>query len=109
MTPEGRLLASIKKYCNEQGIQLIRLAFRQGMETGWPDLCVLIPGGKPLFMELKAPGKKTTARQLYKIRQLAEAGYDVEVHDQSDTAIRAISQRMDTLGRSGVSRRTPHS
>lgn len=43
--------------------------------TGVPDRLVCLPGGRVIFVELKAPGKKPTALQLTQQRKLAELGF----------------------------------
>lgn len=43
--------------------------------TGVPDRLVCLPGGRVIFVELKAPGKKPTAMQLAQQRRLAELGF----------------------------------
>ena len=63
-----------------------------GGETGWPDRCFFIEGGKPLLIEFKRPGEKakTSERQEYIHAMLRELGYDVQVHDNKDEALQAI-------------------
>jgi hypothetical protein len=57
---------------------------------GWPDRIFLVPGGKPLFVEFKAPGGEPTERQRAIHARLREAGYAVEVHDDRDAAVESI-------------------
>ena len=47
--------------------------------TGMPDRVVFMPGGKIWFVELKAPGKKTSPRQDIVHRQLRELGVPIRV------------------------------
>lgn len=63
-----------------------------GGETGWPDRCFFIGGGKPLLIEFKRPGEKhkTSPRQRYIHNVLRELGYEVQVHDSKDEALEAI-------------------
>lgn len=87
---EGPTLSAVKK-------RWPRLKVRKmnGMGSkSWPDRCFWIPGGKPFLIEFKAPGKDLTELQAKTIKELIEDGYDVEVHDNKDRALRAISQRM---------------
>lgn len=49
--------------------------------TGVPDRMVLLPGGKVIFVELKAPGKKARKLQEYRAKQLNELGFQVECLD----------------------------
>lgn len=48
---------------------------------GVPDRMVLLPGGKVIFIELKAPGKKLRNIQEYRTKQLKNLGFQVECID----------------------------
>lgn len=63
-----------------------------GGETGWPDRCFFIPGGVPLLIEFKKPGRKnaTEPRQDYVHDVLRELGYAVQVHDNYQDALSSI-------------------
>lgn len=45
--------------------------------TGVPDRLILLPGGRVVFVELKAPGKKERARQEYVQGLLRGLGFPV--------------------------------
>ena len=49
--------------------------------TGIPDRIVLLPGGKIIFIELKAPGKKLSPIQEYRAKELRALGFDVRCID----------------------------
>jgi len=49
--------------------------------SGVPDRIVLLPGGKIIFVELKAPGKKMRALQKYRAKELKKLGFDVRTID----------------------------
>ncbi|UZP04372.1 VRR-NUC domain-containing protein [Clostridium botulinum] len=49
--------------------------------VGVPDRMVLLPGGKVIFVELKAPGKKARKLQEYRAKQLKDLGFQVECLD----------------------------
>lgn len=49
--------------------------------NGVPDRIVIIPGGRIIFVELKAPGKKPTALQQVQHDRLRALGCDVRVID----------------------------
>ena len=61
----------------------------------WPDRCFWIPHGAPFFIEFKRPGGEATPAQLLLHEQLRKAGYEVEIHDNKQSAINAIKQRME--------------
>lgn len=48
---------------------------------GLPDRLILIPGGRVVFVEFKAPGKKPTLLQEAWHRKLRATGFDVHVID----------------------------
>jgi len=49
--------------------------------SGVPDRIVLMPGGRIVFAEIKAPGKKLRPLQLHRKEQLEEIGFKVYVID----------------------------
>jgi len=52
--------------------------------SGVPDRLVCLPGGRIIFVELKAPGKKPTPLQLAKHRELHRLGFTVLVLDSEE-------------------------
>lgn len=82
----------------------IRMHFGQGVYTAWPDYLYLIPGGRPLFVEYKATGKKPTPKQRLQIKILEDLGYDVIVADTPEIAIEAISRSLAAARLSGEGR-----
>jgi len=62
--------------------------------AGWPDRMYLVPGGRPLMIEYKVPGKSTSALQDVRIKYLKENGYDVHVIDTKEEGIALIRSRM---------------
>lgn len=72
---EKKLSESIKKI----GCETFKFT-SPGM-AGVPDRIVLIPGGKMIFVELKAPGKKLRPLQLKRKKDLEVLGFTVEVVD----------------------------
>lgn len=54
------------------------------VSPGWagaPDRIVLLPGGRVVFVELKAPGKKPRPIQLKRHEELKALGFEVYVID----------------------------
>lgn len=47
--------------------------------VGVPDRIVLLPGGKAVFVEVKAQGGKLSPQQRRRIKQLRDLGQEVEV------------------------------
>jgi hypothetical protein len=52
--------------------------------NGVPDRIVFLPGGRIVFVELKAPGKKPTALQQYQHDRLRDLGQLVVVIDSRE-------------------------
>jgi len=52
--------------------------------AGVPDRIVIIPGGRVVFVELKAPGKKPSPLQLRTIERLRAVGAEVRVIDSKE-------------------------
>jgi hypothetical protein len=61
---------------------------------GWPDRIFWLPDGRPFFIEFKAGGETPDPRQKHRIDRLRKLGYDVEVHDDYQTAYSAIESRV---------------
>lgn len=57
---------------------------------GVPDRLVCLPGGRAVFVELKAPGKKPTRLQLLQQRKLAELGFITLTLDSKEKIDREI-------------------
>lgn len=52
--------------------------------SGVPDRLVLIPGGRCIFVELKAPGKEPTPIQLMQHKKIRALGFIVLVIDSKE-------------------------
>lgn len=78
------LLESIIEKRLKKEIELIggkALKFVSPGVSGVPDRIVLLPHGKIVFVELKAPGKKLRALQEYRAKELRNLGFRVECID----------------------------
>jgi hypothetical protein len=58
--------------------------FESPGNAGVPDRIVVFPGGRIIFVELKAPGKKPTNLQLAQHRKLTNLGCTVLVIDSKE-------------------------
>ncbi len=69
--------------------------FESPGNAGVPDRLVLLPGGRIVFAELKAPGKKPTPLQLAQHHRISQLGFAVWVIDSKagvDEFITAIGK-----------------
>lgn len=51
-----------------------------------PDRLLLMPGGRVIFVECKAPGEKPRAGQLRELERLRALGFQAEVLDSKESA-----------------------
>lgn len=91
MGPEGKVLAAAKAAIRKAGGLALRLNFRAGVASGWPDLVVLLPGGRLLFMECKRLGGKPTPLQTHIMGKLRELGFATVICDSADAARSAVA------------------
>ena len=61
--------------------------------AGVPDRLLLFPGGKAVFVETKAPGKKPRPLQMHRHEQLRALGFRVYVIDE----MKQIREVLDDL------------
>ncbi len=85
-------------HAKRKGVGHIRMHFGYGVRTGWPDDVFLLPGGKPLFCEFKAPGKEPTAKQELRITELEKLGYEVAVCDNVEEGKELIDEYLYAIG-----------
>src|SRR5665213_2971150 len=95
MTPEGKIQSAAIAFAKSVGVLSLRLVLMPGVARGWPDVLFLPPGGLPLFIEFKAPGKLPTPLQVYRIKVLNELGYAAIVCDTFLKARAAILATLD--------------
>ncbi len=88
----------IEKYLKKQVEKIGGKAYKWNPTgvIGVPDRMVLLPGGKVIFVELKAPGKKLRKMQEYRAKQLSELGFQVECLDTIEK-IEKLFQNMNKL------------
>lgn len=60
--------------------------------AGVPDRLVLLPGGRAVFVELKAPGRHPTPLQVAQQQRIAALGFDVRVIDSFEGVDELIRQ-----------------
>lgn len=81
------------RWAVERGIPAIKLNL-QG-NRGWPDRLFLFPYNRMFFIEFKRQGEEPTPLQVNRHKFLKKWGYDVEVHESAETAIRSLEARLE--------------
>ncbi|MBY6879675.1 VRR-NUC domain-containing protein [Clostridium botulinum] len=76
---ESRIEKRLKKEIEKLGGKALK--FVSPGVSGVPDRIVLLPQGRIIFVELKAPGKKPRPIQKYRIKELTTLGFRVEIID----------------------------
>jgi len=67
-------------------------AARLGVISGMPDLCIVAPGGRALYIEVKAPNGRTSQRQQDVIDYLRDLGAPVAVVTSVDDVMRFLAK-----------------
>lgn len=68
--------------------------FFSGVDTGWPDRWVLLPGGRIYFIELKTEGETPDPIQVSKHKWLEKSGFQILVID-TDEKLNSFLNRID--------------
>jgi hypothetical protein len=86
--------SKIERYLKKQ-IELLggqALKFISPGVSGVPDRIVLLPHGRLIFIELKAPGKKTRPIQEYRIKKIRDLGFRVEIIDSIEKVDKFVKE-----------------
>lgn len=83
MAAESKLETKLKKRTEAEGGWCVKLL--SNYITGLPDRLLLLPGGRVIFVEVKAPGKKPKRIQGIIHKRLRGLGFQVEVVDSLET------------------------
>lgn len=77
---------NIESYLRDRVREVGGIAFKwvSPGNSGVPDRIVIVPNGRIVFVELKAPGRKPTALQLYQQNRLRVLGCDVRLIDSRE-------------------------
>ena len=92
-TRESTVEAKLRDKVKDRGG--LALKFVSPGYTGVPDRLLLAPGGKLIFAEVKAPGKKPTALQEHRHNQLRALGFKVNVVDSYATINSTLEELFD--------------
>ena len=83
---EKRLIKEVKKIGGKA------LKFTSPGIAGVPDRIVLLPHGKIIFVELKAPGEKLKPLQEFRAKELRILGFDVRCIDSVEGIMEFIEE-----------------
>lgn len=97
----GVIVQHCKNEMNRRGKSFageIAKATQRGLRKGFPDLVLILPGGRVLFLEVKAPGNypDKTQRELHD--EMRALGHIVEVVRSIDD-VRAVFEKHGVLTR----------
>lgn len=69
----------------------VTIKIERGQLNGWPDRLYL-RGGRAVFIEYKAPGKKPTRQQLLRHAEIRAAGFEIYVCDSVEMSDAILCQ-----------------
>ncbi len=75
---ERKLVRAVRDYGG------LALKFVSPGMAGVPDRLILLPGGRVVFCEVKAPGEKARPLQVHRMEQLQALGFSVYVVDSEE-------------------------
>lgn len=89
-----KAVKELKKYLKKQKIpyQVIKLHGDAYQPAGLPDLLIVLPEGKTIWIEFKRPGADTTALQRHNLRLLDGMGHYAGTCDSEDLLIRIVKK-----------------
>lgn len=93
MTPEGKLVAYLKKRASAEGFRVRKLSYEG--RHGAPDRLILAPGAA-VFVEVKAPGQKPRPEQTRELAILNASGLHacwVASEEDIDSVLTELSLR----------------
>lgn len=88
----------------KEGYYVIKLISTN--KNGIPDLVALHPEKGILFSEIKKPGGKPSELQEYRMKELSEKGFNVEIYDGESKIFRASSRDSEIHERGRARSRT---
>ncbi len=86
----------IEQYLVRQVARLGGMSIKLTKLIGIPDRLVLLPGGKCIFVELKAPGESPRKIQLKRMAQLRVLGFKTYVADSYERVDEVIRDALQT-------------
>lgn len=91
---ENKFCLNISNWARQHNIVVVPLKLNLQGRRGWPDRLILWEGGNFLFIEFKRPGEAPRKLQLYIHQLLRDIGFEVQVHDDADIALRDVQAKI---------------
>ena len=97
--PEKELQAIVEQYLEAKGYPYLHIRKAKGNRKGWPDLTVLCPDGKTLYVELKVKGGRLAKEQKKFIIDAERLGHEVKICTSIESVIEAIRKSHDRVSK----------
>ena len=90
--PESELQKTAEEYLTAKGYPFLHMWKAKGNRKGWPDLTILLPNGKTLYVELKVKGGYLTKEQKLFIMDAERLGHTVKICTSIEQVIEVIRE-----------------
>ena len=90
---ESELQRTTDAYLTAKGYPFLHIRKAKGNRKGWPDLTILLPNGKTLYVELKVKGGRLTKEQKKFIIDADSLGHQVKICTSIESVIEAIRDK----------------
>jgi len=90
--PEKELQRDTDDYLRAKGYPFLHMWKAKGNKKGWPDLTILLPNGKTLYVELKVKGGYLTKEQKLFIMDAERLGHTVKICTSIEQVIEVIRE-----------------
>lgn len=97
MGKESELEGKLKSKTESMFPGIMCLKFSSPGCSGVPDRLILLPGGKAVFVEMKAPGKKERSRQEFIQKKIRSLGFEVFSAVKTTEKINEVVDRCKVL------------
>lgn len=94
MGQEAVIQRRVTTFARMKGALVLRLALQPAVAGGWPDALIILPNGRVLWIEFKAPGKTPTPLQLRRHADLRRLGHDVRVIESVEAGCAATLEAL---------------
>ena len=89
---EWQLQRCVENYLQAKNLPYLHIRKAKGNKAGWPDLTILMPNGKTVYIELKVKGGRTTHEQREFIKQARIYGHNVHICQNIEQVIKIVKE-----------------